>query len=274
MLSSLSGCTSLFVLPVADDSPSFLKPVETSPDSVTLEIFQVRLPASDSGSVEELWQVVDELRLPLAVRRELLRNGFRAGVVGGALPDGLAAHLNLQGEHTEVSAERQISGVNADPKVTRRLVQLSRQEKAAIQVADLRESIHVFLSEDSGVRGRSYQQAQAVYSLRAEGKAGRRAALELVPELQHGQLRNRYAGGDQGIFLMTQSRERDTFDRLAMSPELAPGEMLVVGCLPDVSGSLGHAFHAHQVSGPLEYKLVLVRLLQIPGSEILASLDS
>ena len=107
----------------------------------------------------------------------------------------------------------------------------------------------------------------------SESKSGQRIMLELVPELQHGQLKNRYAGGDQGMILMTQSRERDTFEKLAMNIELAAGEILVVSCLSDVPGSLGHAFHAQNINGPLEYKLVLIRLLQVPGSEILASLE-
>ena len=263
----------MFVLPAAPDSQSFLKPVETSPDSVTLEIYQVRLPASDTELTEELWQAIDELRLPVEMRHELVRNGFRAGVIGGALPDGLATHLNLQSEAPVASPERVITGASANPKVTRRVVQLSREDSATIQAAELRNRMHVFMSEVSGIRGRSYRQAEATYSLQAEAITGQLISLQLTPELQHGELKNRYAGGDQGIFLMTQSRERETFDLLTIRAELAAGEMLLVSCLPDSSGSLGHAFHAHDVRGPLEYKLVLVRMLQIPSSEILASLD-
>lgn len=268
-----SGCSSLILSNQAEDPQSFLKPVETSPDSVALEIFQVRLPASDTQVWEELWQAVDELRLQVDTRHELVRNGFRAGVVGGALPDGLALHLNLQGEQPVVSSERLITGESADPKVTRRVVQLGRKDTTAIQAAHLRQRLHVFMSEDDGIRGRSYEQAEPVYALRAEAVAGQQIAVQLVPELHHGELRNRYAGSDQGVLVMSMSRERETFDGLTMRARLAPGEMLLVSCLPDVSSSLGHAFHAQDYRGPQEHKLVLIRLLQIPGSEILASLD-
>ena len=273
ILLSLAGCSSLFLLPAASDPHSFLKPVETSPDSVTLEIFQVRLPANNQELAEEIWQAIDELRLPVEARHELVRNGFRAGVVGGALPDGLAAHLNLQSVHPETTPERVITGGNANPKVTRRVVQLSRQESATIQSAELRQSVHVFMNEDSGIHGRSYHQAEPTYSLLAQAISGQRVVLQLIPELQHGELKNRYAGGDQGIFLMTQSREKESFDKLTIRSELAAGEMLLVSCLPDVSGSLGHIFHAQDLRGPLEHKLVLIRMLQVPGSEILATLD-
>ena len=270
-LGLLSGCSSLFLLPMAEQSQSLLKPVQTSPDSVTLEIFQVRLPTSDVECMAELWQNVDELRLPVEVRNELVRNGFRAGIVSGTLPDGFAAHLNLQSEHPESSEERQITAARAHPKVTRRVKQLNRQDSTVIRAADLRQQIHVLVNDDAGTRGRSYDQVEAIYLLQAELVPGQRARLELTPELHHGMLKNRYAGGDQGMFLMTQSRDRDTFDQLAMSVELAGGEMLVLGCLSDLPGSLGHAFHAQSIGGPAEHKVVVIRLLQVPGSEILAS---
>lgn len=263
----------LLTLPVPEDPQSFLKAVETAPDSVALEIFQVRVPATDEEMDAQLWQAADEQRLDLDVRHELIRNGFRAGVLGGSVPDSLATYLKLESEMPENSAERVITGQMADPSVTRRVVQLDRNDSATIQVTSLRDKLNVLMNEDGGLRGRSYEQVQAVYSMRAEAIEGQRVDLRLTPELQHGELRNRYAGSDQGIFLVTPSRERELYDQLELSVELTPGELLVVGGLPDASGSLGHAFHAEGQRGPAELKLVLVRLVEVPGSEILADSD-
>lgn len=273
MLSCFGGCTMLLTLPVPEDPQSFLKAVETAPDSVALEIFQVRVPATDEEMDAQLWQAADEQRLDLDVRHELIRNGFRAGVLGGSVPDSLATYLKLESEMPENSAERVITGQMADPSVTRRVVQLDRNDSATIQVTSLRDKLNVLMNEDGGLRGRSYEQVQAVYSMRAEAIEGQRVDLRLTPELQHGELRNRYAGSDQGIFLVTPSRERELYDQLELSVELTPGELLVVGGLPDASGSLGHAFHAEGQRGPAELKLVLVRLVEVPGSEILADSD-
>lgn len=273
VLLTCSGCSTLLTLPMPEDPESFLKSVETAPGSVALEIFQVRVPATDESLDEQLWQATDEQRLDVDVRHELIRNGFRAGVLSGTLPDSLANYLKLESELPETKAERLITGETADPTVTRRVVQLDRNESATIQVSALREKLNVLMNESGGLRGRSYQQVQAVYSMRAETIAGQRVMLRLVPELQHGELRNRYAGSDQGIFLVTPSRERELYDQLELSTEMAPGELLVVGGLPDASGSLGHAFHAESQRGPAELKLVLVRLIEVPGSEILAETD-
>ena len=268
-----SGCSLLMTLPVPEDPQSFLKAVKTAPDSVALEIFQVRYPVTDDELDEQLWQAVDEQRLDVDLRHGLIRNGFRAGVLGGAVPDRLAQVLNLESEMPGTQAARVITGQSADPSVTRRVVQLSRSESATIQVSRLRDTLNVMMTGEGGLRGQSYEQVQAAYSMRAEAVAGQRVVLRLMPELQHGELRNRYAGSDQGIFLVTPSRERELYDALELNVEMTAGEMLVVGGLPDASGSLGHAFHAENQRGPSELKLILVRLVEVPGSEILADAD-
>ena len=259
---------------LATESKGFLQSVETAPDSVTLEIFQVRIPAHDPELAEQLWSNVDEQRLDVQSRRELVRNGFRAGVLSGTIPDVLARHLNLQSEMPAASSEQVITDKNADPSVLRRVIQLNRHGSATVQASDLQQKLLLMIKSDKGLKGRSYDHAQAVYSLRAESVVGQRVAISLTPELQYGELRNRYSGGAQGIFLTTPSRKREIFDQLEVSTELTAGELLLVGCLPSVPGSLGLAFHSIDRGGQAEHKLLLVRLLQVPGSEILADAAS
>ncbi len=272
LLPWFTGCSPMFSELPPPGSHAFLRPVETAPESVALEIFLVRIPANDRQLTEELWGTVDEGRFEVELRRDLVRNGFRAGVLGSTLPDVLARHLNLQSEMPEMTTEQLITDKSADPSVVRRVIQLNRHEPAIVQASDLKEKQHVLISSDSGLQGRSYHQVQAVYSLRAEPVVGQRVLLSLTPELQHGELRNRYTGSEQGIFLLKPSRERETYDQLKLKVELAAGELLVVGCLSDSPGSLGYAFHAVAQRGPAEHKLILVRLLQVPGSEILANI--
>ena len=267
--SGLTGCQTMFTLPPPVDSEALLRAVEASPESVTLEIYQVRMPAGQRAIVEELWQSVDEQRLDVGLRRQLVRNGFRAGVVAGPVPDVLARQLNLQDELPEVSPERQITQRSADPKVTRRVLQLNRHESATIQTSDVQSRLDILLCDRHGVAGRRFFQVQPTYAMRA-ATVGQRVSLRLTPELHHGEMKNRYAGSDQGIFLLTPSRERETYDHLEMGTALAAGELLIVGCLADAPGSLGHAFHAHRAAGPKEFKVVLVRLLQVPECNLLA----
>jgi len=265
-----TGCGVLLTTSPPPDPQSLLRAVETGPESIKLEIFQVRIPADDPELGKELWSSVDEQRLDRSARRNLVRNGFRAGVLGGAMPDLLARKLNLQSEMPEYATDRVITDNTASPRVVRRVLTINQSNEATVQASDLRDNVSVLLNGDDGLQGQSYEQVQAVYTLRAERASGQRVALRLTPELRHGEVRNRYAGGDQGIFLVTPSRERQAYDRLMLSTELAAGELLVVGCLHDAPGSLGRVFHGVDLAGPAEQKLVLVRLLQAPPSEILA----
>lgn len=270
MLIVATGCT-VFDKRPAGEFESLLKPMQTSPDSVTLEVFHVRFHPDEVELAEELWRQVDEQRLDAASRRALVSNGFRAGVIGGTLPDVLAEALNLQSEMPEIPPMRIITDQTARPRVERRVLQLDRHEQASIHASELREQIDLLVNGEDGLHGKSYTQAESVYSMRVLPSTGQRIELRLTPEVHHGQLRNRYAGSDQGIFVVTPSREHEVFDALQIRVELAPGELLVAGCLSDAAGSLGNAFHTTQIQGRNERKLILVRLLQVPPTEILVS---
>ena len=265
-----AGCNAVLSTPPVEYK-SLLRSVETAPESVTLEIFHLRIPANEPKLEEDIWHAIDEQRLDLDLRRQLVSNGFRAGVLGSTLPDELARQLNLEDEATKLTAERVINGKNADPQIKRRVLQLNRHEPAVIQASDVQAESVVMFSGQQGVRGKRYEEVQAVYSLRAEQVPGQRVLLRITPELRHGEMLNRYSGSvDQGILLMMPSREREAFDDLKLTTELAPGELLVVSCQSESSGSLGHTFHGVDQNGPAEQKLVLIRLLQVPTSEILA----
>ena len=237
---------------------------------MTLEIFEARIPLDQDEAVEAVWQQVDEQCLNADLRRRLLANGLRAGVVGGTLPDELSDLLGLKSNMPAANGARVITPNAAVPRVTRRVVQVNRQGQQAIQASDVRDEAAVLLSDDGQLRGKSYRKVEGRYELRAEAAAGQRVAVRIVPELHHGELRNRYAGSDQGALLMIPSREREAFERLTLQAELAPGELLVVGCLPHSEGSLGQTLHTVAAKGRRERKFVLVRVLEAPVSEILA----
>jgi len=274
----LQGCTWLvaagcqaFVKPPDAALEQLLRPVTTSPDSVTLEIFHARIPLDKDHQADALWEQIDEQCFDADLRRRLVANGLRAGVIGVSPPEELSDLLDLQSDAPEASSARVITGQSAVPRVTRRVVQLNRREESSIQVSELRDEAQVLLSEDGRVGGKPFQQVQGVYTLKAEAVPGQRVAVRITPELHHGEIKLRYAGSDQGIMLKTPSREREVFEQLAMETELSPGELLVLGCLPDAKASLGGVFHTASAAGQDERKLIVVRLLEVPPSEILAA---
>jgi hypothetical protein len=264
-----AGCQ-VFDKPPEAALEQFLRPAATSPDSVTLEIFHARIPLDKERTADAMWEQIDEQRFDADLRRQLVANGLRAGVVGGTPPEALSDLMALQSDAPETSAVRVISGQSAVPRVTRQVKQLNRRDEMSIQVSEVQPEATVILSDNRTVGGKTFQQVQGVYTLRAESIPGQRVKMRLTPELHHGDLRNRRVGSDQGIFLSTVSREREVFEQLSMQAELAPGELLILGCLPDAKASLGGVFHTATAGGQDERKLIVLRLLEVPPSEILA----
>jgi hypothetical protein len=264
------GCQSAFVIPQDAALEKLLRPVTTSPNSVTMEIFEARIPIDQDAQVETVWQQVDEQCLDAELRRRLLANGLRAGVIGGPLPDELSNILGLQSEMPDQETERVVTVATAVPRVTRRVVQVNKLQPPAIQATDVRPEANILINDEGGTHGKPYSEVEGRYELRAESIPGQRVAVHLIPELHHGQLRPRYRGSDQGQYLIIPSRERETFEWLTMNAELAPGELLIVSCLPDAKANLGGFLHTAQVEGRSERKFFLVRLLETPASEILA----
>jgi hypothetical protein len=272
----LLGCASALALgcQVFDKPPeqafdSLLKPVKTSSDSVAIEIFQARIPLDQEKKADALWSRIDEQEFDAELRRKLVSNGLRVGVVGGALPEDLSKLLTLTSDAEEQSASRVITDQTAMPRVTRRVVQVKRREPTSIQVSELRDEAQVLISSGNSIGGKTFRQMQGVYALEAESIPGQQVRVRLIPELHHGDMKQRYAGSDQGIFMSIPSREREVFNDLAMEINLAPGELLVIGCLPDAKSSLGGVFHTASAAGRDERKLILLRLMQVPPSEIL-----
>ena len=268
-LPAAAGCQTV-IEPPNDALEKLLRPVTTASDSVTLEIFYARVPLEEDAAADELWQQVDEQCFDAELRRRLLANGLRVGVVNGALPAGLSNLLALTSEMPESSPDRVINGATAMPRVVRQLRQINRRDSMTIQASEQRDKAQVLVSEDGRLGGREYQHVQGVYTLRAEATEGQRVVVRLIPELHHGEFRNRYAGSEQGTFITMPSQERTVFDRLTMETSLAPGDMLVLACLPEARTSLGGTFHYVNSAGRLERKLILVRLLEVPPTEILA----
>jgi hypothetical protein len=274
----LAGCAAATIAlgcQVFDKPPdraleTLLKPVNTSSDSVALEIFQARIPLDQETKADALWERIDEQKFDAELRRRLVANGLRVGIVGGALPEDLANLLELDGAESEAADSQIITDQSAVPRVTRRIVQAKRRDPLQIQVSELRDEAQVLLNREGSFGGKTFRQMQGVYSLQAESIPGQRVKVRLTPELHHGEMKQRYAGSTQGIFMSIPSREREVFDDLTMDAALAPGELLVIGCLPSAKTSLGGVFHTATAAGKDERKLILVRLLQVPPSEILA----
>ncbi|HLA84475.1 MAG TPA: hypothetical protein VJL29_06755, partial [Thermoguttaceae bacterium] len=91
----LAGLTFGCAAPLMRHAEPLLRQPRMSPDSVVLDVFLLKCPFGDPELNGPAWSQIDEQPFPADLRRHLLANGFRAGVLTGRLPDELATRLEV-----------------------------------------------------------------------------------------------------------------------------------------------------------------------------------
>jgi hypothetical protein len=256
ILPALAGCKLVSALP---KGRSPLLPVAASPDAITLEIFSAPAPLGDAR-LAALWAQVDEQPLPADLRRKLAQNGLRAGLVGPGLPDALADLLKVTDERV-ATEKRDIVPLETEPGVVLRVMQPRIGKRHEQVVSQSYDQMSLLRCVDGQVEGRTYYKAEGRLVLRVFAEADSRVRLELTPELHHGDFKNRFASSE-AMLIMKQERQKQVFEDLKLNATLAPGQMIVITCLPDVPGSIGHFFFT-QLDGdkPIQ-KLYVIRVAQ------------
>jgi hypothetical protein len=273
----LAGGCRLFPGDTMTQNHSPLKPAPPSPDSVAMEIIWARFPANDPVLGDAAWHEIDETQIEPAVRRELLNNGIRAGVIGSIVPPAID-HVLHQHESSSDKGQSDKSKKNAElttePIVHGHVLRVRHNQRTDIQASEEYPSMPLLMplpvSGDTKLGGRTYEQAKAVYSLRVDPRPDRTALVELTPEIQYGAPRLRFTTGDDGILKQASLNERKVFDQLKLSVRLAPSEMLVLMSLPDSGSRLGHYFHTVDSADGPQQKLILIRLAEVPSSDTFA----
>ncbi len=269
----LALCTSIAVLgcspirPEKDRSP--LSAARMSPDSVTLDVFFVRCPFGDPVSNEELWLDVDEQQISIETRRRLTANGFRAGVISGQMPISLSQLLELKENAAPISGPQttELAEIGSEEGPMWSHQQLRAGKRSEVVTSEIYAELPVLLSGPDGISGDTYKLAQGVVAVRAVPEKDGRVLLEAVPEVHHGEVQ-RNISGSQGALRIEMARPRLAFGDMAVSTRLSPGDMIVLSCLPDRLGSLGHHFLTTDSSGSMEQKLLVRRLSQTQHDEL------
>lgn len=241
---------------------------QMSPDSVVLECFFVRFPFGDPEVNGQLWQEVDEQHFPAELRRRLIRNGFRVGLVGGQPPVILSKLLELKDKPPRAGDANQVNvaDLDSEPRVVRRHLPVHTGRRKEIVTSGVHDQWTVLIREEDQLCGQTYSNAQGVLAVQTFPQGDGRVRVELVPELHHGRPRQRWVG-EQGMLRLEAGRPRRVFDEMAISATLAPGSMLLITSLPDRPGSLGHHFLT-EGDGHLQQKLLVVCLVQTQHDDL------
>ncbi|HVT26753.1 MAG TPA: hypothetical protein VHE81_01935 [Lacipirellulaceae bacterium] len=251
-----------------------LKPPQPAPDSVAMEIIWVRFPEHDPVLNDATWREIDETQIDPAVRRELLNNGLRAGIIGSTMPPALSLVLHQQkpkSSDSHSAALEKNDELMQDPPIHGHVIRLRRDQRSEIDASDVYPSLPLLVSRGSELTGHTYRQAQAIYALRINPRTDRTIRVEITPELQYGEAKLRFTTGEDRFLRQAPLRDRQVFDQMRFSVQLAPGEMLVLMGRPNAGSRLGHYFHTVDSANGPQQKLILIRLAEVPPSDTFAA---
>ncbi len=258
-IACLGGCALWSEKP---SEPSSLPATKMAPDTVVLEIAFVRVTGETLARQEELWREIDEQQLPAEVRRRLRENGLRAGIVGSQMPVLLRKLLEERADPLAVKGP----GIGDDITASQRQLQSRAGKRGVILAGSPQEKMAVLIREDGRLIGDDLKQAQCLFALKTFPGGDGRVRLELVPEIEHGEVRQRWVGAD-GAFRVEAAKDQKIIDMLRLEPTISPGEVLVLTCVPEPLG-LGKQFFAAGAAG--EQKLLMIRLAQTQYDDVFA----
>jgi hypothetical protein len=211
------------------------------------------------------WQAVDEQSLAVDIRNELRRNGFRVGIIRGALPEALRKQLDQQR-----SAAREIDPENEPGSLESSVQRLQSRsgKRSKLLMGEQTASLSIFVPEGERLVGRTFQAAQCLLSVKTFARGDGGADLEITPEVEHGEARQRWLGqSHEGTYRLDANRERWQLEKLRCRLALAPGQTVVLSCIDPPIGA-GANFFARDTREAGVRRVVLVRLAQTQVDEL------
>jgi len=255
-------------LPAAGSTANTPLTIAPNTDTVSIDIFTVRLDPHQNELLQQLWQELDEQSLPPQLRRELLEEGFRVGILGNLISPALARLLNISadakmqtswGEFQEYSAADIVRSTG-----TRNMRILSPEMRAIVKVFDEQNSLPeltLFRKENGLLCAQTYTDALGLLCVSAAANKDGSAQIQIFPVVEYG-VRERQIRMVAGVILQDESRPRCSFESLTVSQRLLPGQWLIMGTTTPDSAGTGKAFFVRKAHVP-EQRLVAIRLSQI-----------
>jgi hypothetical protein len=241
-----------------------LKPPRMSPDTVIVDVFFIRFPFGESEPNGPLWAEIDETPWPPTLRQKLAMNGFRVGLVAGQVPPiPLSKLLELKDKPVATGPEQEtgVTDLGEEPRVTQRHMPLHCGQRGEVFTSGPYEELAVLVCNHAGVEGETFQDARPVLGACASLEPDGRVRLKLVPELKYGPAKPTLVG-QPGIMRLESNQAKRVFQEMTIETSLRPGQMVVLGSLPERRGSLGHHFFTQKTNGRMEQKLLVIRLSQ------------
>ncbi len=261
----------------APTGKTLLKPIDVADDGMKLEIITVHCPLGDQLLNQAIWKDIDEQQFPIESRKQFSAGGLRAGILSGQLPAEISQLITAAEQQPKKISEL-AARLQTEPAVSRRQLQLYSGWHGEIVASGIYSSLPLLVQDATGVSGRTYSQAQGIFTAEAQALGERRVKLKLTPEIQYGEPRQQWVS-DDGMLRPQSGKPKRIFEPMAVEASLAPGQMLILTCRADRPGTLGHYFFTEPLASSggedpqMQQKLLIVRVADTHYSDLFAPID-
>ena len=228
-----------------------------APQTIPLELVFVRHEDHDPVLRDELWNLVDEQIYDESLRRRLRANGLRVGVVTAQLPPHLAERFLPAAAD---SGETLPAALPDNPALMRHTLRLLPGRSSDVLSATGLSELVLLEQADDSLRGTTYHDASALFSLRCWPAADGRVRLQLSPTIKHGPVERSWVG-EEGMFRLEAGQRRDQLEGLEFETTIPVGSMIVVGCVGDPASTAGDAFFRDRAGSRSGQRLLAIRPL-------------
>ncbi|MFO0883624.1 MAG: hypothetical protein U0894_05455 [Pirellulales bacterium] len=233
-------------------------------DTVIVEVAFARLPQSDQASYDAIWTAADEQHFSTEIRKEWNANGMRCGVFGNQLPGPVREALSQKSIALDNQSEDD-SQLEVDRSARRLQCRAGRRSKI---IVSKKESMAYLMRTGGQVSGQLLNEATCMFGMKAFPKGDGRVRLDLHPEIEHGDLKQKWVG-QEGALMQQVSRDRIVIEPLRLEAVLAPGQTLALSATHDLKGLGEHFFNETAAGTPMRTWL-LVRLVQTQHDDLFA----
>jgi hypothetical protein len=255
----VSGCANWSHLDYNVKAPERSLLQRPMPENVAgVEVMIMRMSPDQNDAMEAVWSRTNEQALPIELRRRLDQNGIRATVVESVIPLPLQSMIDSIEKRLSDDPFEQM-GIGADIVSHSRLLQCRAGQRKEILFGNKRsEPIVLMHNHDGVVSGRSFDEPQLLFDLRAQPNSDESTLFSLVPEVQYGPLKQKFVSQEFGI-RSESKRDAVQWTDVTIDQKFKPGQMLMITAALPPRGLGEHFFFTNTVSGTREQLLFLVR---------------
>lgn len=247
------GCARLKDQPVATENDNSFSIARSSmnPGAVAVQLAVVQLDSDQAEMFEGFWDHLDQLKLPLAVRKTGDQNGLRYAVMSPQIPNVLpkllkSREIDLDSLDDLKKQMAQAGLLKSPPRiVSHQRIENDTGEDYAITTSDIYQQKRWSIDDGSGIPLTGFGElVKGVYRFTGFPQPDGAVRLVMLPEVHHGVPRQRY-DVSQRTFLMNESQIETKVTPLEFKVDLRPGESLIIAPNGTAEG-LGDLLFGHQ----------------------------